>query len=303
AKHTNKPAQQEIYCGETNQAEGLPASRFGCTITLADKRKIILDSSSSTGEIARQGSIVILQPERGVIAYKGTDTISPGDTTSLYNIIQTTAGQQYQIKLMDGSTVRLNASSAIKIPVRFKKSLSLLLTGEALFDIVPDSGKLFYVRTQHAELFMADANVNVKSYPGSNTVATVISGKIIIKSNTDSAKLSEGEQAIVYTLNNRKDYTLSVRKARTADVVSWKSQIRVYSDAYMREFVSDMGRWYHLKIVSLACVPANARISISICYNASLETVFQIFRDKGLVFKREGNNIRFCAPPVKVGRS
>src|SRR5699024_2346285 len=91
-----------------------------------------------------------------------------------YQKIITQAGEKTQIILADGSRVKLNAGSSLKIPSNFgQKTRTVYLTGEAFFSVEHKEAHPFIVQAK--ELFNEDigTNFNIKAYsenPGTEVV-------------------------------------------------------------------------------------------------------------------------------------
>ena len=289
----NKPKQLKYACDGMAGNRELPTGRYTCRLILANNCTILIDSTYR-GVILSKDNMEILQPQPGVIEYRTTGMVSKGDLASNYNIVETSAGQQYLVKLPDGTQVRLNAASSVRFPVDFSHNNRIIdLTGEAFFNVVPGNKMPLYVRTGNSEIKVLGTTFNVRAYTG-NTIAALLTGSLEIKSSSEAALLNPGQKATVWS-NSRMDRdTIVVAKVDTLQITSWKNANRIYSNALLRDFVSDMGRWYNLEIVNLGCVPAYASITVSICYDAPVDDFLTILRKVGLRLVKVGNKITFC---------
>src|SRR5258708_23837092 len=83
-------------------------------LTLADGSTITLDSAKN-GVIAQQGGSAVIKSKGGQIVYNASSRL----TKSLYNIISTPAGGQFQVVLPDGSKVWLNNASSLRFQTAF----------------------------------------------------------------------------------------------------------------------------------------------------------------------------------------
>ncbi|HTG54762.1 MAG TPA: FecR domain-containing protein, partial [Niabella sp.] len=173
------------------------------------------------------------------------------------------------------------------------------LKGEALFDIVDDSSSPFYVYTGNAQLKLQHATFNVNAYL-QKTVVTLVNGQLEIKSGSSMASLTEGKHAMAVANAQSIKQTIILTEADTASALSWKKATRLYKDIPMREFVSDIARWYNLEIVNITCIPAAVRISVAMCYNTPIDQLLNIFSDSKLKFYKVGNRITFCDPALRA---
>jgi transmembrane sensor len=286
----------EYSCGSYAAGE-IPTGRFSCMVTLANGCVVKVDSNYH-GSVIDEGNIQITEPESGLLLC--TRKKSQGKTvesSGMYNTITVARGEQYRVILPDGSRIRLNAESSIRFPVAFDSARDVDINGEAYFEVAPDPHLPFYVKAGNGLIKVFGTRFNVNAYYP-NTVTTLLSGSLEITTQRNKAKLKPGEQALVYGCRDCPgllDSLIQVKHPDTAQVVSWKKVNRIYSNISLRELVTDVGRWYDLEIVSIACVP-NVDYSGSLCYDAPLEDVLKLFHKMKLNFKLEGRRIIFCKP-------
>lgn len=294
----NKPKLLQRSCNGVPGNTELPTGRYTCRLLLADNCSILIDSNYK-GLITQQGGVEITQPEPGLLIYKLIGMTNKEKAEIMYNTVETSPGQQYQVILPDGSKVRLNAASSIRFPVKFSNNKRIVnVTGEAFFDVAHDRIAPFYVYTSNSEIKVLGTTFNVNAY-SKRTVTTLLTGSLEIKSGSQTARLTSGEKATALVSPQVIKDTIILTKEDTLHAVSWKNVNRIYSNISMRDFVSDMGRWYNLEFINLSCVPATASITVSMCYDIPLDEVLNIFRETGLKFYKDGNRITFCDQELK----
>jgi transmembrane sensor len=294
-----KPTHLHYYCGGLPDNSEIPPGVNECRLTLSNNCTILIDSDY-TGLVAREGNMEIIKLKSGILEYRRLPSRLKDDTTSrMYNTISTPGGTQYRVILPDGSMVRLNAASSIRFPVEFSDTIrNVEVEGEAFFEVAANPGIPFIARLKNAEIRVTGTSFNVNTY-SQNTIATLVSGSLQIKSGKSLVTLKPGEQAIIN--NNQSggmDSIVTVSQADTDQVISWKKVKRVYSNIESREFVQDIGRWYGLEIVNIECVP-HGYFSGSFCYDMPLAEVLELFRANGLRFRVEGKRIVFCREESK----
>jgi ferric-dicitrate binding protein FerR (iron transport regulator) len=103
-------------------------------LTLADGRKIILDSAASR-VVNEEGNVKVVQ-KGGVVAYSSQQPAASSQPL-VYNTISVPRGGQFKIILSDGSAVWLNSESSLKYPVVFGNSREVELVGEGYFEVSP----------------------------------------------------------------------------------------------------------------------------------------------------------------------
>lgn len=121
-------------------------------------------------------------------------------------------GSTSKILLPDGTYVWLNAGSFLKYNNLYNvKNRTVLLKGEAFFDVRKNSGLPFIVQTPGMEVKAIGTKFNIKSYPEEKTIsATVVEGKIQVFNQLENSKnrnelyLSTRQTAVF-----RKEFTAS----------------------------------------------------------------------------------------------
>jgi len=101
------------------------------------------------------------------------------------------------ISLPDGSKVTLNHSSCIRYPESFTDTLrSLSLTGEAFFEVSPNPGAPFIIKTNGVEVKVLGTSFCVSSFEGAETTEVMVqSGSVEMAGLNQLARL--GTKTIV----------------------------------------------------------------------------------------------------------
>lgn len=281
---------REIACEGVDGNSILSTAPFYCFIE-AGYRKQLEVSRAFTGHSKTIGSIEWFQQKDGVIESKYSIAPNSGENSSQNaQHIYTTAGQQYQLILPDGTRIRLNASSRIKISADFKTDNRLDLEGEAFFDIPGSRTDSLIITTTHGTVKTLNARFNL-STGKIRTLLALEKGALIIQGDS-SSQLVNGENDVVMQAKKNMVY---FPKQNIAQILTWQYEKRVYTGINMVHFVEEMGRWYGLTFENLNCVP-NKNIKTSICYQASLEDMLGVLRKNGLHMRQVGTKISFCPP-------
>lgn len=148
--------------------------------------------------------------------------------STFYNTIYVPAGQRTFITLADGSTVWLNARSSLQYPTTFnKKDRTVILKGEAFFDVEKNEDMPFIVKTEKYDIKVLGTEFNVEAYPDHKEFSTtLISGSVEI-SETDKPEtvLLKPDQKAVY-----KDGVLSVENIDNMNSTLWKDGLICFKD-------------------------------------------------------------------------
>ena len=92
-----------------------------------------------------------------------------------YFNIKVAYGSKTTIELPDSSVVVLNSGSTLSYPDKFEaESRTVMLVGEAFFEVKKNSKRPFYVKTKDVTIRVLGTKFNVKSYPDDNTSETTV---------------------------------------------------------------------------------------------------------------------------------
>ncbi|MGX5820722.1 FecR family protein [Chitinophaga lutea] len=226
-------------------AQDIAPAPNGAVLTLGDGRHVTLDSLGN-GVIAHQhGATISLQ--NGTVSY---DDGAPGEAT--FNTLRTPRGKVFHLILPDGSSVWLNAASALRFPTAFAKNdRTVELDGEAYFDIRPDAAAPFRVKTSgEREVRVLGTGFNVNAYANEDAVrTTLLQGSVELRTNGSRSLLRPGEQGSFLSTGIR------VEKADTSYVMAWKHGIFNFENASIQTVMKQLERWYDVDVVYENGVP------------------------------------------------
>lgn len=198
-----------------------------------------------------------------------------GSTDKTINAISytyaTKAGQKKEITLPDGSKVLLNAKSSIKLDKNFNQSnRTVLLEGEAFFDVKHDKTKAFKVFTTDFHINVLGTAFNVKAYPDEATSeTTLIRGLITMQTTSDMGiitlkpsqkvtfyknRAAENTQGTVKRKINvkRPEITINhyqVTKDNLVLETAWtQNKLEIY-DQDFEQLRPILEKWYNVKII------------------------------------------------------
>ena len=219
-------------------------------LTLTDGRSIDLDTLS-TGHVADQQQISIIKTDSSDLLYaiNHPHAKTAPEAPVLYNTLQTPRGGQYAIILPDQTKVWLNNSSALRYPTRFAgPDRRVELTGEAYFEVSRQGAQPFRVVTGDMSIDVLGTRFVVNAYPeDQQTRASLIEGKVIVRTSTLSATLVPGDQVIQYG-RDAGDSTRLVHDADMDEAMAWKEGYFHFAHAHLASILFQIGRWYDLEV-------------------------------------------------------
>ena len=230
----------------------------GALLTLSNGMQIQLDSTGN-GNIAQEGntSIIKIDSQLSYNVEQGTNT------TNLYNTVSTAKGNQYQLKLPDGSKVWLNAGSSIRFPVSFGgNERRVSITGEVYFDVKHNSRLPFIVMVNDFEIHDLGTQFNVNAYTDEPDIrTTLIEGKVKVGSRQwavgsgEKAKnknyeviLKPGEQATV-SQTSHQSQPIPVQTVDTDAVTAWKNGLFMFDNHNIQAVMRQLERWYNIEVI------------------------------------------------------
>ncbi|SFH51113.1 FecR family protein [Pedobacter insulae] len=260
----------------------------GATLTLANGQKIYV-SDEKVGKLAQESGVSISKTADGQIIYEIAS--SPRNDAVQYNTLSTTRGEQFQVRLPDGTLVFLNAESSLKYPTSFAKldQRQVTLTGEGYFEVAKDKAHPFIVKTSAQEVEVLGTHFNVNAYINEPSIkTTLVEGSVRISPSKENAKdliLKPGQQA---TLNNN---ALTVKEIDVERAVAWKNSTFSFENEDIKSIMRNVARWYNVEVVYEGDLPAE-RFGGGVSRFENVSHVLRILEKTGAVhFRIEGRKI------------
>ncbi|MDD4639493.1 MAG: FecR domain-containing protein, partial [Bacteroidales bacterium] len=163
--------------GEVENLADIPPGIKGAVLILEDGRSVDVNSSNIFEIRATDG--IRIQKDSAGLDYKPDPESSrkkiSTDDKEVYNIIQTSKGMEYPLRLADGTKIYINSGSRLKFPVSFKgKERVVELEGEAFFEVAKDSSRPFVVKSGDVEIRVLGTQFNLKSYSDDEFIVTTL---------------------------------------------------------------------------------------------------------------------------------
>jgi len=157
----------------------------------------------------------------------------------------TQAGQHSAIRLADGTVITLGPQSRLLVSSQFgREDRTIVLDGEAMFEVVHDEQLPLSVKTKHAVTRVLGTKFNVRTFGDTTTVA-VVSGKISMESPTHAIPGVTVTAGYVGRLAATGD--ASVVHGDVNAHVAWVDQRFVFRDTPMENVLADLSRWYGVR--------------------------------------------------------
>jgi ferric-dicitrate binding protein FerR (iron transport regulator) len=208
------------------------------------------------------------------------------------NILETPKGNNYSLRLPDGSTAWLNSGSFIQYPDAFTGDRRIVkIQGEVYFDVAENHSMPFIVQavTDGSEVQALGTRFTVSAYKEDSTVrTTLMKGIVKIKGKDFVDTLQPGEQAI---LTAGKKYQKITVKNPEQRVQGWTENKFKWEHTDLITILEDLAHWYGY---SLKYPPDISSLS----YDATFERgeplskiLNMLHRGTGLIFRFEGTTM------------
>jgi transmembrane sensor len=200
-------------------------------LKLADGREIILDSAAN-GQLATENGSEVIKKD-GQIVYGASRLIN---TAITYNTMSTPKGGQYQLTLIDGTKVWLNAASSITYPTVFNQNTrEVKITGEAYLEVAKNKSKPFIVKTSSHEVTVLGTSFNINNYSDEpNSKISLVNGSVKV-----NEKLLRPGQAFI----NGKIIATNIEQD-----VAWKNGVFDFNNLNAEQAMRQLARWYGVDI-------------------------------------------------------
>lgn len=171
--------------------------------------------------------------------------------------LATEVGEQRTVQLADGSTVRLDTDSVVRVRLSGEERRILLDRGQALFDVAHDPARPFVVDAGGTEVVAVGTVFDVRR-TGGPVVVTLVEGAVdvVARSGTAPARMRAGQQARVSAAG-----AVATRVVDAASATSWTDGRLVFADTPLRAAVAEVNRYLESPVVLDAGVSGDTPVS------------------------------------------
>ena len=261
----------------------------GAVLTLADGRKMVLDSLANGLLTMQQGTKVLLN--NGQLTYQADGTNA---MTGAYNTINTPRGRQFRVTLPDGSKVWLNAASSISYPTAFTgRQRKVEVKGEAYFEVTENPSMPFIVKANDVQVQVLGTYFNINAYTDEEAIkTTLLEGAVKVTKDAATALLNPGQQAAVSNSPSKSNQSPSilVQVADTTQVVAWKNGVFNFQNVTLEKMMRKLARWYDIEVAYEKGIPDIA-FEGEVNRQNELADVLHILEHMGVHFRLEGRRL------------
>lgn len=193
------------------------------------------------GVIEERGGIIC--PDSAYLEYRNTK-MKQMDEKIVYNELIVPKGEEYRLRLADGSLVIVNSESRLRYPVRFNGVMrEVFLSGEACFEVTKDSLKPFIVRTDRVGVRVLGTLFNVSAYADENhTQVTLVNGLVEVSVDNKNNILKPNEQWMF----DRHSGKQVVREVDAENYIAWTSGLFRFDAMPLEQLMLKLSRWFDI---------------------------------------------------------
>ncbi|MBB1180382.1 FecR domain-containing protein [Brevundimonas aurantiaca] len=160
------------------------------------------------------------------------------------NVFATQVGEQRVIPLADGSSLRLDTDSRVRVRFTDRQRRIDLVQGQALFNVAHDAGRPFVVHAGDTRVTAVGTVFDVRR-AGEGVRVTLVSGAIdvqAVQAPSPPRRIAAGQQA---TVSGAK---IATRAVDVQAETSWATGQLVFTDIPLAQAVAEMNRYLTEKI-------------------------------------------------------
>ena len=232
--------------GEKGRQENILPANTGSKVKLITESGNVINLDKGVPDSIDVASAVIVHKENG-LEYMAKKESGVEEEREVKNKILTGVGGEYSFTLSDGTKVWLNALSEIEFPVSFHGERRVVnLTGEAYFEVRPDSKRPFIVHSLNQSVQVLGTSFNIKAYPDERQVyTTLLEGSISVGSGGNKVLLSPGMESVC----RRESNEIETRQVNTNFSVAWRNGYFMFNDEDLDNILTVLTRWYGVTFV------------------------------------------------------
>jgi transmembrane sensor len=163
-------------------------------------------------------------------------------------VLTTTADQQREVTLGDGTVVHLNQQSTVTVSSGYlRENRELHLEGEAYFEVAHHAGLPFIIHTDYSEVEVLGTSFNVKSNPENGRIeVAVLEGHVSFRDSreNETAKviLQKGDYAYLDIASRQ----ITTEDFGVENYLAWKNREFVFHELSMDQVCVQLERFYEV---------------------------------------------------------
>lgn len=270
--------------GELEQRLGLPAAQNTELKIHRQKNYFLRNAAIWTG-------IILCFAAYGVLNFKNNKLQQEKNAAVLEQKINP-YGRRSSFLLSDSTRVYLGAGSKLSYTRRFLgEQRTVHLEGEAYFEVTKNPKKPFVIYTGKVRTMVLGTSFKVTAFAGQPLSVAVTTGKVRvdrIAGDHQLQSLAVLTPGLKLTYNQGKAYT---GQAAVEDTEKWKKGVLVFKAVPLQQLLTEVGRWYNVRISirrkSLESIPVSVSLDANVPVNKLLDGLAAV---TGLKYELKNKN-------------
>ena len=226
-----------------------------------------------------------------VAAGVGAMVLIGGVLGSRGDLITGTLGGSQPIALADGSAIRLNGQSQVRVDLGAHERL-LRLKGEGFFEVAPDKSRPFSVEVDGVRVTAVGTRFNVdqrQASDGKSVEVVVFEGVVKVTSGRGMTMMVQAGQKATVT-GGVVERTSLIRPEAETDVPSWAKGWLEFNEASMASVVADLERATGIKVRLVGVPVERALVSGRFSADQPENALAAMVRLHGFKLTRQGTD-------------
>jgi ferric-dicitrate binding protein FerR (iron transport regulator) len=207
-------------------------------------------------------------------------------------------GKQETLTLPDETRVTLDSGSYFRFPRSFQdKERTVILNGEAYFEVKEDQTKQFVIHADKAIITVLGTRFNIRAWRQNNKVIVAVAdGKVSLRSDGVSEEATEViiKKGQMSQLGEDDKPTLP-ESTNIDEHLAWLQQKMVFHSTPLREVLDQLERWYDLEFILADTLYAENRVTVFIERKPIDEILDMLALVNHFEYVRDGKKITFSA--------
>jgi ferric-dicitrate binding protein FerR (iron transport regulator) len=218
-------------------------------------------------------------------------------------------GQRVKLTLPDGTLVWLNAQTKFTYPAVFcKRSRTVRLEGEGLFEVAADKSRPFTVQTGKYDVTATGTKFDVYAYNNSEAFETVMiegSVEVSVRDTVAATKAKTKNKAFALKAGDKLWYDENMKSFKRAKVVpadytSWIDGIYYFNDITFGEMSKRLEHYYKTEIIINDSILLNYRCTGRFLQNESITDIMDVVKaDKAFRYTYDNENNTLTIKPKR----
>lgn len=223
-------------------------------IRMSDGSMHILDQNYEGPILNESGKLECIQTA-DLLTFNGFEddvNINSGSETPISEIT-VPFGKTFKVVLSDSSRIIMNAGSSLRFPQQFTSYLdtrTVLLEGEAFFEVTKDANKPFIVETRDMHVQVLGTSFNVSAYAEDEFVKTVLVEGLVRVSNPQNIFEEQDLVPNQMAIFHRAQEVVDVVEVNSAKQILWTRNKVLFNDRTFAEISKILERRYNVSIVN-----------------------------------------------------